>query len=79
MILAVATAKVACKSGKVLLAQPAHVANVLGLIVVVDAAVHRVDDGAGAEEEAGLEEGVGEDVEEPRRERAMTTPTCRGT
>ena len=39
-------------------------------VVVVDARVHRVDDRARAEEEAGLEEGVREDVEEARRERA---------
>ena len=39
-------------------------------VVVVDARVHRVDDAAGAEEEAGLEEGVREDVEEAGRERA---------
>ena len=39
-------------------------------IVVVDAHVHRVDDAAGAEEEAGLEEGVREDVEEARGEGA---------
>ena len=44
--------------------------HVLRLVVVVDARVHRVDDRAGAEEEAGLEEGVREDVEEAGRERA---------
>ena len=34
---------------------------------VVDACVHRVDHRAGAEEQAGLEERVREDVEEARR------------
>jgi hypothetical protein len=52
------------------LAQPAHVAHVLRGVGVVHARVHRVNDAAGAEEEAGLEEGVREDVEEAVGERA---------
>ncbi len=46
-----------------LLFQPAHPTHVL-------LASHRVDHGAGTEEEARLEERVREDVEHPRRERA---------
>ena len=52
------------------LAQASHVANVLCLIVVVDATVHRVDDGPGAQEQTGFEEGVSEDVEKTSGERA---------
>jgi hypothetical protein len=52
------------------LAETAHVPHVLRAVVVVDARVHRVDDAACAEEEAGLEERVREDVEEARREGA---------
>ena len=52
------------------LPQAAHVPHVLRGRFVVDASVHRMDDAAGAEEEAGLEERVGEDVEEAGREGA---------
>ena len=42
--------------------------------VGVSMGVDGVHDRAGAEEEAGLEEGVGEDVEDARREGARSRP-----
>src|SRR5580700_12000481 len=50
------------------LAEAAHVAEVLRLVAVVNARVHRVDDGPCAEEETCLEERVSEHVKEARFE-----------